>query len=77
MTQYRQGQIVRFRPVAARTPQGHGEEDIGTITQVLVQTGNAQNRNTDVTEDDPRYEIQNRRGKKSVIMEMDIVGEEK
>ena len=67
-----------------------------------MQRGDEQNANTDVNEDDPRYEvgffgpidclvdcpltigwlngslqIHDRRGKKSLIMEVDILGEDK
>lgn len=48
--------LTKLDPTA-RTPGSHVGEDTGTITQVIVERGNAQNRNTDVMEDDPRYEV--------------------
>ena len=36
---------------------GSSQEHTGTIKQVLVERGNAANRNTNTNEDDARYEV--------------------
>jgi hypothetical protein len=36
---------------------GSSQEHTGTIKQVLVERGNAANRNTSTDEDDARYEV--------------------
>ncbi|KAJ6163928.1 hypothetical protein N7497_003907 [Penicillium chrysogenum] len=60
MTKYKQGQAVSYRRPGMlnnTVMPGSSQEHTGTIKQVLVERGNAANRNTSTDEDDARYEV--------------------
>ncbi|KAI9373916.1 hypothetical protein BJX61DRAFT_541278 [Aspergillus egyptiacus] len=70
MTKYKQGQFVSFKP---HVIPASARERTGTIKQVIVERGNAANRNTERDEDDTRYEVEDKNGKRTLVWENDII----
>jgi len=74
MPQYKEGQTVRYKPVGG--PDSNTSESIGVVKQVITEPGNQANRNVQASEEEPRYEIENKNtGKLTSIYEKNILGE--
>ncbi|KAF5857100.1 hypothetical protein ETB97_006279 [Aspergillus alliaceus] len=73
MPQYSNGQNVIYKPIGG--PDSRTPESIGTIRSVLTEPGAQASRNVDASEDNPRYEIENRKtGKTTSVYERNILG---
>ncbi|KAI9734234.1 MAG: hypothetical protein M1834_002336 [Cirrosporium novae-zelandiae] len=73
MPQYKIGQSVRYKPIGG--PDSNTPTSIGTIKEVITSPGVLMDRMVEASEEEPRYEIENRNtGKSAALKEACIVG---
>ncbi|KAJ2935140.1 hypothetical protein H1R20_g1963, partial [Candolleomyces eurysporus] len=70
---YQEGQFVRYKPVGG--PDSNTPESVGTIRGVLTEPGVQADRHVQASEEEPRYEVENKNtGKRTAIFQKNIIG---
>ncbi|KAJ6093201.1 hypothetical protein N7486_008490 [Penicillium sp. IBT 16267x] len=73
MPMFHQGQRVNYKPVGG--PDSHTSQSTGIIREVTTKPTNLTGRSVAASEEEPRYEIENEKTRKSsAVKEANILG---